>query len=104
MMFSASCLIPVILLYFWHDPRYSLNYEFGPYWWPAACQSLGSFFYIKRIPEKWSTTGRFDFLGASHQIFHVLVLAAMALTYHFNLELYEQRKNFVCPSSTAASP
>ena len=64
--FSLSCLVPVILLYVWHDPRYALNYEFGPYWIPVAANSIGAFFYIKRIPEKWSSSGRFDFLGASH--------------------------------------
>ena len=96
--FSASCLIPVILLYFWHDPKYSLQPNFGHYWYPFWTLSLGAFFYIKRIPEKWSRTGRYDLLGASHQIFHILVLVALFLTYKFNVELYRERLAFTCPA------
>ena len=95
--FCASCLIPIFLLYFWHDPRYTLEPDFGNYWYPTAVLFLGAFFYIKRIPEKWSSGGRFDLLGASHQIFHVIVLIVIGLTYKFNFELYEERLAFVCP-------
>ncbi|KZZ95691.1 Hly-III-related protein [Ascosphaera apis ARSEF 7405] len=39
---------------------------------------LGAYLYAIRVPEKWYP-GRFDLLGSSHQIFHVLVvLAAMS--------------------------
>ncbi|KAI5285708.1 hypothetical protein KEM52_002320 [Ascosphaera acerosa] len=39
---------------------------------------LGAYLYAIRVPEKWYP-GRFDILGSSHQIFHVLVVtAAMA--------------------------
>lgn len=35
---------------------------------------------ISQLPEKWFPH-RFDFVGASHQIFHVLVLAAALVHY-----------------------
>ncbi|KAF7509939.1 hypothetical protein GJ744_007253 [Endocarpon pusillum] len=36
---------------------------------------LGAAIYAARVPEKWSP-GRYDILGNSHQIFHVLVVLA----------------------------
>ncbi|KAF2159211.1 hypothetical protein M409DRAFT_30350 [Zasmidium cellare ATCC 36951] len=36
---------------------------------------VGAIVYASRLPERWFPY-RFDFVGASHQIFHVLVLAA----------------------------
>lgn len=36
---------------------------------------LGAVIYACRIPERWKQ-GTFDLVGASHQIFHVLVLMA----------------------------
>lgn len=41
----------------------------------AALYLLGAYIYAARIPEKWFP-GRFDIVGSSHQIFHVLVVVA----------------------------
>ena len=101
LVFSASCMIPVMLLYFWNDPKYTLDFRFGPYWIPVGVQSLAAFFYIYRIPERWSSKGHFDFFGASHQIFHCLVLLAICLAYKEHLNLYEQRLAFTCPHDAA---
>ena len=38
----------------------------------------GASIYAARIPERWAP-GRFDIVGASHQIFHVFVLVAACL-------------------------
>lgn len=64
------------------------------YKWPFFAYLAGLIFYITRIPEKWSPNGKFDMLGASHQIFHVLVLAGIALTFNANINLYEKRLQF----------
>jgi len=61
--FGLSCLVPVVLLYFWHDPRYTLNPKFEAYAWPMICLFVGVLIYILRVPEKWSKTGTFDFIG-----------------------------------------
>ncbi len=39
---------------------------------------LGAFFYGTRIPESLKP-GRFDIWGCSHQVFHLLVVAATAV-------------------------
>lgn len=41
----------------------------------APSSSLAARSYAERCPERLSP-GRFDFLGGSHQIFHVLILLA----------------------------
>ncbi|PWZ06924.1 Heptahelical transmembrane protein ADIPOR2 [Zea mays] len=42
--------------------------------------AAGAGFYVTRVPERWSP-GRFDCVGHSHQIFHLLVLVG-ALTHY----------------------
>ncbi|KXT05511.1 hypothetical protein AC578_3692 [Pseudocercospora eumusae] len=39
---------------------------------------LGAMIYAARVPERWKP-GAFDILGSSHQIFHILVVAAAAV-------------------------
>lgn len=46
----------------------------------GALYVVGAGLYAARIPERFAP-GRFDMLGASHQIFHVLILAAAAAHY-----------------------
>lgn len=41
---------------------------------------LGAMIYILRMPERWSP-GRFDLCGASHQIFHIMVVTASLMMY-----------------------
>ncbi|XP_050237983.1 heptahelical transmembrane protein 4-like isoform X2 [Mercurialis annua] len=45
---------------------------------------LGALFYATRIPERWKP-GKFDIAGQSHQIFHVLVVAAAYTHYQAGL-------------------
>jgi adiponectin receptor len=42
--------------------------------------AAGAGFYVSRVPERWCP-GKFDCVGHSHQIFHVLVLVG-ALTHY----------------------
>ncbi|KAI5306281.1 hypothetical protein KEM56_001585 [Ascosphaera pollenicola] len=57
-----------------------MKLQIGLYWLllQGFLYILGAYLYAIRVPEKWYP-GRFDLLGSSHQIFHVLVvLAAMS--------------------------
>ncbi|KAL6603733.1 hypothetical protein ACP70R_044094 [Stipagrostis hirtigluma subsp. patula] len=47
--------------------------------------AAGAAFYVSRVPERWRP-GKFDCVGHSHQIFHVLVLAG-ALTHYAATEI-----------------
>ncbi|KAL9579055.1 MAG: hypothetical protein Q9212_005332, partial [Teloschistes hypoglaucus] len=57
---------------------------------------LGAGVYVARVPERWYPV-RFDVWGASHQIFHVMVLAAAGCHLVGLLRAYEYRKmGLVC--------
>ena len=51
---------------------------------------IGALFYILRFPEK-KFPGKFDFFGASHQIFHVLVFFGALFHFIGSLEAYNFR-------------
>ena len=51
---------------------------------------VGALFYILRIPEK-IFPGKFDFFGASHQIFHVLVFFGAFFHFIGSLDAYNYR-------------
>ncbi|PWI64984.1 hypothetical protein PCL_08343 [Purpureocillium lilacinum] len=49
--------------------------------WMATINITGAMIYAARIPERWASR-RFDMFGASHQLFHVAVLAAAGVHFH----------------------
>ena len=51
---------------------------------------IGALFYILRFPEK-KYPGKFDFFGASHQIFHVLVFCGALFHFMGSLDAYKYR-------------
>ena len=51
---------------------------------------IGALFYIFRFPEK-KFPGKFDYFGASHQIFHVLVFFGALFHFMGSLEAYNYR-------------
>ena len=64
--------------------------------WLRACAAmfgfygLGLVFFVTRFPERWAP-GRFDLVGASHQLWHACVWAAGAAWAHGMLELADFR-------------
>ena len=51
---------------------------------------IGALFYILRFPER-KFPGTFDYFGASHQIFHVLVFFGALFHFMGSLEAYNYR-------------
>ncbi|KAK8022967.1 hemolysin-III family protein [Apiospora marii] len=49
--------------------------------WMAAANLVGAALYATRIPERWAPY-RFDLCGASHQLFHMFIIAAAVI--HFD--------------------
>ncbi|XP_023344521.1 progestin and adipoQ receptor family member 3 [Eurytemora carolleeae] len=48
---------------------------------PYGLGGLGLFFYISRIPERIVPPGQVDLCGASHQLWHIFILAGMVSWY-----------------------
>ena len=57
----------------------------------------GALLYALRVPERWSSTGAFDLVGSSHQLFHLCVVGAAWTHYRVLLGHLEWRiENPVC--------
>jgi len=56
---------------------------------------FGVFIYMWRFPEKY-WPGKFDFIGQSHNIFHVNVLIGIGFHYLASLNSYHDRLDNVC--------
>eukprot|EP01013_Petalomonas_cantuscygni_P016384 TRINITY_DN33380_c0_g1_i1.p1 TRINITY_DN33380_c0_g1~~TRINITY_DN33380_c0_g1_i1.p1 ORF type:complete len:405 (-),score=14.71 TRINITY_DN33380_c0_g1_i1:231-1445(-) len=100
---SAQAALPLFhSLYLWlpGTPRLQLYFLLE-----LAMYAVGALFYVTRWPERqWP--GRFDIAGASHQIFHVFVAAAIAIHMHTLFEMirllghYGTCDNFLAAAGT----
>lgn len=66
---------------------------------------LGAFLYAARIPERW-LPGKCDIWFHSHQLFHLLVVAAAFVHYHGISEMAVHRLKTLgpkCPSLSVIS-
>lgn len=80
-LLGASGVIPVIhglklYSYAQLDERMGLSWMLLQ----GVLYVVGATIYAARVPERWAP-GRFDLVGASHQIFHVFVLVAAATQF-----------------------
>ncbi|CAI9761032.1 unnamed protein product [Fraxinus pennsylvanica] len=78
------------LILHWDHPQIlvALGYEIAM----GLLYAVGAVFYVTRIPERWKP-GTFDIVGHSHQIFHVLVVAAALAHCAATLAIMEWRRN-----------
>ena len=53
-----------------------------------ACLYTSAFVCTRHVPEAWAP-GAFDFVGASHQIMHVLVTAEYVLEWAFMVHVMQ---------------
>jgi adiponectin receptor len=51
--------------------------------------------YISRVPERFYP-GKFDFIGSSHNIWHLFVLSAALFHYLGSLFVYHTRQSLTC--------
>ena len=61
----------------------------------GAFYGLGALFYATHIPERWMP-GKFDIVGHSHQIFHLLVIAGAFTHYKAATMVMEWRDVHPC--------
>jgi len=68
--------------------------------WPWALGGLvyifGAILYALRLPERWYPK-RFDLVGSSHNIFHVMVIIGAAIHFNESMKLFIDRRDKVCP-------
>ena len=100
---GLSAGIPVVHLILFGNHVSGFNgYDSSPkyYLWVLGGISYvtGALLYLNRIPEKIKP-GTFDYCGASHQIFHCLVVLGVVFHYLGSLDAYYFRSENTCPSS-----
>ncbi|XP_020244872.1 heptahelical transmembrane protein 5-like [Asparagus officinalis] len=87
---GISGLVPIVhkLVVFSDRPEaiLSTGYEFLM----GVFYGLGIVAYVTRVPERWKP-GKFDLVGNSHQLFHVLVIAGAYTHYLAGLVYLEWR-------------
>jgi adiponectin receptor len=92
-LFGLSFLVPILFLQFKYDPAISLPPNWSKLSDVGAIYFIGTFLYLTKIPERW-LNGQTDFFGSSHNIFHVLILVALAVDMVDCWQLYVERQNF----------
>jgi adiponectin receptor len=63
----------------------------------GAVYIVGCLIYIFRFPER-KFPGKFDFLGSSHQIWHIFVLTGIILHHFASVGTYYDRLSHECPA------
>ena len=77
---GISAAAPLAYLSF-QDDKVNLSYfSFAPYWFGGFFYIFGAILYGTRTPERFFV-GKLNFIGSSHQIFHVCVI--LGAYFHF---------------------
>jgi adiponectin receptor len=95
---AATCFFPFGQLVATHGMEYTAAF-YGPPMKSMMVYLLGAIIYAARVPERW-LPGRFDYLGASHNIWHCAVLGGIILHYFAMQEMFSQahmRSSPHCP-------
>ena len=93
---GVSGALPVFQYWYTFDPDYFPHLDTHLWALGGGLYIFGAFVYASRIPECWYP-GKFDYIGLSHNWWHVLILIA-ALTHYFaSLSIYHGRRTLPCP-------
>ncbi|PRT56059.1 Uncharacterized protein C30D11.11 [Wickerhamiella sorbophila] len=60
------------------------------------CYAVGIVFYAFLIPERWMQGTIVDYIGMSHNLWHLCVFGGIYYHYKATLLLFEEAKSFVC--------
>ncbi|KAL7673414.1 hypothetical protein ACOME3_008273 [Neoechinorhynchus agilis] len=94
--FGSSAVFPVIHLMIIHGPALSFKYaSLGKLIIMGLLYISGAVLYALRVPERFFP-GKFDILGQSHQLFHILVVAAAIVHYYAISHVSENYHWFTC--------
>ena len=84
---GVTGLIPVIQLNLSRGPSWSY-YFYAPVMKSVAVYVAGAMIYACQVPERWFP-GMFDYVGGSHNVWHVCVLAGILFHYVAMTEFFE---------------
>ena len=64
---------------------------------------MGAIIYALKIPERLLPY-RFDMVGSSHQIFHVLIIVAASIHMWASFKEFHKRQIYGCPEMNVFEP
>jgi adiponectin receptor len=73
------------------------RFDLWPWATGGAFYVIGAVLYALNWPECWSKKGRFDYIGNSHNIFHVCIVIAALVHWFGSVRCFHERQLFVCP-------
>ncbi|TEA12526.1 Uncharacterized protein C8034_v005973 [Colletotrichum sidae] len=76
---GATGFLPILQLYFSHGPDFVWTF-YTPIAKSISVYLLGAFVYASKIPERWCP-GMFDYIGGSHNLWHLAVLGGILFHY-----------------------
>lgn len=97
LIFGICTGIPIIHMSFFSDTinGYVPGIKLINWYLGGISYIIGAIIYILRFPEK-KFIGKFDYIGSSHQIFHILVFLGATFHYFGSLDAYKYRfKNLI---------
>ncbi|CAL8072943.1 unnamed protein product [Orchesella dallaii] len=69
--------------------------------WMYAISAAAFFFYVSKLPERWKP-GLVNYIGSSHQIWHVLIVAALYHWHNTGVMYLNYRSQHPCSEEYAA--
>lgn len=70
---------------------------------PFVAGAVGLVFYVTRFPEKQFQAGSVDLLGASHQVWHVLIFLGMVFWYLETSSSFVEEQSKSCPQKNGTA-
>lgn len=98
---AATGFAPIVQLFLTRGVAWSI-YFYAPVTKSLAVYLLGACIYASQIPERWRP-GFFDYVGGSHNIWHLAVLGGILFHYHAMQDLFAGaflRAQGECPCMT----
>jgi adiponectin receptor len=99
---NVAMFAPMVALFLEHG-RHVAGKFVAPFFYSVAMYLLGLCFYAFHFPE-CAAPGKFDRFGASHQLWHLSIVAAIILHYRAIFVAYDARWSLSCAAPDAGSP
>lgn len=88
--FAGSFLAPLLYASINFDATTTMPPEYGHLAMVGTIYFVGVIIYLSKIPERW-LIGEVDYIGQSHNIWHLFVLTGLAVDISYSWQLYEKR-------------
>ena len=83
-------------MWFWRDEKYLKTVPVGHFVFGGLSVAIGALIYALKVPERFIKR-KVDYIGNSHNIFHMLGIVGFLLYIRGSVRMYHERQLHVCP-------